>query len=479
MSSSGQDESESSADEAQTASVGEASASGTGTADPTAPMDSDDSTTGSDSADATTSTDSTTGATSEGSSDTGENGSTDAGETGTTGGFIPGDGLHVDIELGSNSAPGTADDPMRTIAWALEQAELLDVTELYIAEGTYVVDSDDTTTIEVVPGVSMYGGFSHDWTERDPATHVTMIIDEATEIAPSGVPNAAVHVGEDVGEDTVLDGFRIVGSDTPESTAIIVDGRPLIQHSTIRGGNAARTRAVFVRSGANVRLFEDEIVGGVHDDTNWMYGIDCSDGSMSIERSHVRSAQGQATLAIQARSCEGIIANDVIESLATGTTAYGLYLDGSDFAILNNTIVIASPTSRVYGIALVRTTASMLSIQNNNIIGLTPLASCLSGLQPDILTHNNLSCDHLNQDDPTMAELEAMSENASDNIRVDPGVVSETLEDWHLRDDGTVLCELSRGGTPLEGANLERDRDGIARTTPWSIGAYEFDGACL
>ena len=46
-----------------------------------------------------------------------------------------------------------------------------------------------------------------------------------------------------------------------------------------------------------------------------------------------------------------------------------------------------------------------------------------------------------------------------------------TTTDWHLT--SSTPAAVTQGGETLSGTDLGVDRDGIARTVPWSIGAYQ------
>jgi hypothetical protein len=93
---------------------------------------------------------------------------------------------------------------------------------------------------------------------------------------------------------------------------------------------------------------------------------------------------------------------------------------------------------------------------------------------------NNLGCSNMYSGVAvfnSIPELEAGHPDAAGNVDVESGVVDPS-SDWHLRDDGTVLCAVARGGVDV-GVAAATDADGVQRTERWSIGAYELDSVCL
>jgi hypothetical protein len=59
-----------------------------------------------------------------------------------------------------------------------------------------------------------------------------------------------------------------------------------------------------------------------------------------------------------------------------------------------------------------------------------------------------------------------------DNINVDLGFGTQADADWHLNASSPAAVKF--GGLDLS-VDFSTDKDGIQRTAPWSIGAYEKD----
>ncbi len=83
-------------------------------------------------------------------------------------------------------------------------------------------------------------------------------------------------------------------------------------------------------------------------------------------------------------------------------------------------------------------------------------------------------------DNASAIETDLLAEGiaASGNLIEDPNFVDAAAGDYNL--SGSSLCSIARGG--LDGETLawgfSDDIEGSARSANWSMGAYEYDGAC-
>lgn len=76
---------------------------------------------------------------------------------------------------------------------------------------------------------------------------------------------------------------------------------------------------------------------------------------------------------------------------------------------------------------------------------------------------------------PLQTLLNGAGTLASGNVKVAPHFVGGG--DYHLKPGGETPCALVEGG--LDQSRLfTTEVDGAPRTAPWTIGAYELDGAC-
>jgi hypothetical protein len=91
---------------------------------------------------------------------------------------------------GDDAWPGTRTQPKGTLAGAIAAAASAS-KDVYAAGGVY----DFATTIELAPGVSIYGGYSYpSWTRSDAASGIAQFVSTSTTIAlhASGVDNAVL-----------------------------------------------------------------------------------------------------------------------------------------------------------------------------------------------------------------------------------------------------------------------------------------------
>lgn len=92
---------------------------------------------------------------------------------------------------------------------------------------------------------------------------------------------------------------------------------------------------------------------------------------------------------------------------------------------------------------------------------------CALAYEADGTTHNDLLA--------LEALLNGEGTLAAGNVKLAPIFVGGG--DYHLKPGGQTPCALAQGG--LDQSQLfTADLDGAARTVPWTIGAYELDGAC-
>ena len=168
--------------------------------------------------------------------------------------------VFVDGERGDDSAPGTIEAPVRTLAAALATGNDLYVRSIgrYDAAGA---------SLELGTGVDLYGGYDADWL-RNPAlrvvidgAHIAMRIVggedrvvSAVELiaadAPAGQPSVALEVDADAGVEVRIEHSRLVAGragdgavgDPTGQASVGIDARSIalleVLRSTVNGGDA-------------------------------------------------------------------------------------------------------------------------------------------------------------------------------------------------------------------------------------------------
>jgi len=421
----------------------------------------------------------------------GETGEDDSGGSTTGGdeeGFTFGPGLYVSEVAGADSNDGSPEAPMRTIQWALQEAQAQGLPAVYVASGTYLATHDDTDTIELRPGISLFGGFSSaDWDDRDPALHLTEIVDAS--VSTTGVtdlsPHRAIDAPLEITDEVVVDGFTVTAAGAAYASAIVVEGGSPTFSNNVLQGQATASVTTVVRISGGMPTFTGNVIDPVGA-TSTAYGVRCDAAQPRFIGNDIHSGTASAPFGLYYQTCDGAIAHNVIRAQApmTSGTGRGLDLRDSSPDVLSNSIS-AEPASGYTSYHAYIGGISAPRMDNNNFVQVSDLGTvyCIyaSSAQPSSLSNNNFDCEYLYYGGfsaTTLLELEQNLETATDNVAVEPSVMDALAGDLRLRDDGTVACALSRGGAALAGLVPEIDRQGAMRTEPWSIGAFELDGDC-
>jgi hypothetical protein len=134
---------------------------------------------------------------------------------------------------GDDNAAGTRDAPLRTIGAAIGRAGG-DRNHVYVASGVYL------ESVVLRAGVSVFGGYSTDYSRRDLRGNETAIFGQEPEPGALGAVNAAGIRGT----ETVFSGFTVVGFDNfaPGASSYAVhladcDRQLFLRNNVIRAGS--------------------------------------------------------------------------------------------------------------------------------------------------------------------------------------------------------------------------------------------------
>jgi hypothetical protein len=112
----------------------------------------------------------------------------------------------------------------------------------------------------MVEGVSLYGGYSLDFSARDPEAYETILEDESAQ-GGGDDHNRVVYVPPDITASTIIDGFTFWGGGGDVSTAIwVINSSPTISNNDIDGGWGNTSVGIRFENASS------HIVG------NWIYG---------------------------------------------------------------------------------------------------------------------------------------------------------------------------------------------------------------
>jgi hypothetical protein len=447
----------------------------------------------------------------------------------------------VCVGSGANTGPaGTTLQPLATIPAGITRvADLYTTGEVRVSQGTYTSDwrGDAASRIIMQDGISLYGGYAEDFTGRDPAGYVTVIEDTSSTGGTTGAdppdPNRAVDF-DNVSAATALDGFTIKAGEGDRTTAILCYySSPVISRNTIQGSlNTTGERRWAVYNYRADPTLSDNVIhagGGSAVDICAAvlneYSSPLIRGN-AIDGGSCRTTSGYQAYGIRNRYTDS---NPVIQAntitAGTGYTLYGIHNWGQTnlTRIFNNLIVIDGGSGASYGIY--NETASPLIRSNTIVCGQAGVpAACIRTVSryTDPLTIvNNLLAVRANDgsgygiyEDGADADAEILYNNgfhnlgllavwnlyydadgdgalttigavesdltaesfdADGNVKENPAFADPGTGDYHY--SAAAACLLTRGGLDLSPA-FDDDREEADRTVPWSMGAYEADGAC-
>jgi hypothetical protein len=141
--------------------------------------------------------------------------------------------VYVDGASGNDGNPGSDTLPKQTLQAGIVAAVAAGVSEVRVAQGTYVVSSP----VDLADGIVLKGGYSSSsWATRDPDVYTTTVSDSNTTGGTITTPLSAIQAV--AGTTSTIDGFTINGALNGDYTAgVRAESSTLtITSSTISGG---------------------------------------------------------------------------------------------------------------------------------------------------------------------------------------------------------------------------------------------------
>jgi Bacterial Ig-like domain len=435
---------------------------------------------------------------------------------------------------GDDASEGTKDHPKATIPAAIAQARNLGYGPglpgaVLVAQGKYTVNSGALPPTHVIlsQAISLYGGYFPDFSQRDRENFQTIIEDESTTVSTLYNPSRAVGAGSAITAATIVDGFMINGSGSVEYASGIFnyDGAsPTVQNNrihagsgnaltvgimnyndaspVIRGNRIIDGSAVTLSVGiANILAFPviegNTIDGGTA--AGQSIGIVTQNGSSAeIKNNVIFAGNAQISIGIMTDSgASAYIRNNIIRG-GSGSVSIGIRSDSVSPVIRNNTIHGGSGAVSSWGIATYNSgsVSTAPTIENNLVFtsGSAPDRSCIveanMNTRPSSLISNDLfDCPTALYKDNSGGNLRSVQAvnaltdtTAGGNVSIDPvfadldgpddNINTMADNDWHLTP--TSPTGVTQGGMDLS-TDFTDDKDGVTRTVPWSMGAYERD----
>ena len=363
-----------------------------------------------------------------------------------------GPAVYVHSSNGSDrEGQGSQETPFRTVQYAIEHST--PPINVLVAAGTY------TESIFIAEGLSLYGGFNNqDWNDRngrawnDP-TYMTTLQSDA---------GIAVTSGIGITPDTILDGFNIIGGisihDNHSHGIYLYDGSsPTIRGNQIHGGNGDEFGTGIGIFGSSAVICDNRIMGGAPENIN-NYAIRSGNQSDPLIASNdiIATASNDISYGILINGSSPKIMNNTINGGSGPNEAYGIFIFVQSSPVIENNIIFTTGGERRVGIFEFSFNTTPISLRNNDIF------DCPTALYRDYesLPHDLTEADPVNSLEDTTSES---------NISVDPGFASG--DDRHLGPNAPA--SVTEGGLDLSDEGFETDMDGVLRSVPWSMGAYE------
>ncbi|MBN2051633.1 MAG: right-handed parallel beta-helix repeat-containing protein [Spirochaetales bacterium] len=318
--------------------------------------------------------------------------------------------VYVCEATGNDANLGDIGAPLKTIQAGIVKAAsfiaegLTDSTRVNVAEGTYQVtdgkeNSADYTEgdyINMVEGVSLYGGYAPDFSVRDPSQYISLIVD----MSEQGEDSAAVRAYDGLTDATVIDGFTIQGAESTDltsSTTLDIEGAsprvsnniirggyaavggfslnldiydnsaPTIENNTIIGGDAlGNTYGIIVAGSSHPVISGNTISGGSSFQTN---GILCWESQADIMENTISGGEGTQTHGINLLSGSMVtIKNNIIDGGTATERSTGIYNHSdNNVNIVGNTI--SGGTSQAGAVGIRNENTGWFSIRNNLVFG--------------------------------------------------------------------------------------------------------------
>jgi hypothetical protein len=276
------------------------------------------------------------------------------------------------------------------------------------------------------------------------------------------------------------------------------------------GAASSHARGLFIQRGASAYVSGCTIVCGSAAYTTAVHLEGAEWTRLDRNRIDAGSA-GVGSVAVDMIDSGGLVSNSAISGgTASSGGARAIYIESSDASVFGNTICAGSGTTWAFGVSISgsgpRISNNILftaGAPNQKAIHEHDTGAYVERLVNNLFyTYDAAMVAYFDWDDPggpgggelAVADLETVLlardevETVSGNIGddgtrfafedeagVDADVTTLADNDWRFTPDPAPHVDVYAGGTVLDAEFLD-DLDGVPRSDPWSIGAYEYDG---
>ncbi|MCX7023400.1 MAG: chitobiase/beta-hexosaminidase C-terminal domain-containing protein [Spirochaetes bacterium] len=384
---------------------------------------------------------------------------------------------------GAGAENGTRAAPFGAVSRGLSEALAKGADTVKVAAGTY------TEKIDITGNVTIRGGYSSDFSERNPAANVSILAAPETAGATQIAPGYAIRFsGALVGQKTLLEGMTIRGGDAAFATAVLTaeQAAPLIRDCMLAGGFGSYSYGLRALSKSSPRLERCRIDGGeggssfgVSADSSVVicisstiaagtgtvvsYGFSLTGSRAQVSGCAVDGGKANASYGVALYSAAGVALNGCTLSGGAGKTAYAVFIASSDPEI-RNCIIFARGSAKSYGVYENYGDSDPKALEANCFF------DSATGIYFDEDTKK------------TFAGVDANGQlvAAEGTLMTTPRGLRNIVERPALqaapdfRPSGGLPASVTQGGVASP-AGFDLDRDGKKRSAPYSIGAYEID----
>jgi len=236
-------------------------------------------------------------------------------------------------DTGNGETPVTARKFIHTTV-----ADVTAPATLLVAGGEYRLSSAAIHNTQVVlkEGVSLYGGYNADFTQRDPATYISRIVDHSADAGTNTLPNRTIEGDASITASTIVDGFSIQGSeqtgnDYSAAIVMITGAAATIQNNTIHGGSGATQSIGMYNHSSSPTVLNNTINGG--SSSSGSIGMMNFFSSPTVQNNTLNGDNGgRSSTGMYNRTSSPTVLNNTINA-GSGNQSYGI-----------NNLIFSSPT---------------------------------------------------------------------------------------------------------------------------------------
>lgn len=422
--------------------------------------------------------------------------------------------VYVSAANGDDNNLGTIGKPKLTIQAAIDLASSYSPPlRVNVTEGYYSAKNDlGPPVITMHEGVSVYGGYSSDFSNRSTLDYRSVIKDLSAEGGSSVLPNCCVVSAGSITERTSIEGFAIVGgggafaaavcnlmgsqitirdnfvyvaNSTPDNGYGIFNmaSSPVIVNNAILGGSGYVNFGI-VNVGASPLIDSNIITPASGYYSRGIYNYDLS--SPTIQNNVIVADNGSSSYGVINVSSHAKVRNNTIVG-GSGIESFGIYMNNNSTMEIENNIILTDGCIGYGCISYCIYEDDLLSnassLRNNNLFNcevlygnnnVTKSSSCLNCGMRDV--ENLTSIEDVNFFEKTTQNSNYPS---SGNVSLDPRFVDLSGGDFSLQ--ASTPEEIRSGGIDggMFGFGYSLDLGGKGRTGDgsqgWSIGALEMD----